>query len=96
VKLRWLTSGSETLRRHIAFIAADNPAAAVKVRRRIRTTVLRLCQFPESGRTGHVSGTRELVVSGLPYIVVYRLRENTVEILRVVHTSMNQPAGRIQ
>jgi len=90
VKLRWLRSGRDSLRRHVEFLAADNPSAASRVRRQIRTTVLRLCEFPQSGRAGHVSGTRELVVSRLPYVVVYRVTRDAVEIIRVLHTSMNR------
>ena len=87
MRLRWLRSGSESLRRHIEFITADNPSAAMRVRRQIRTTVLRLGDFPQSGRSGHVLGTRELVVSGLPYVVVYRVTNDSVDILRSLHTS---------
>jgi addiction module RelE/StbE family toxin len=91
VKLRWLESASESLRRQVAFIAATNPTAARAVRHRIRTAVLRLRDFPESGRHGQVAGTRELVVPGLPYIVVYTVRHDAVEILRVFHTAMDWP-----
>ena len=47
--------------------------------------------FPHSGRPGHIPGTRELVISKLPYIVVYRISGDTVEILRVFHAAMNWP-----
>ena len=87
MRLRWLRSGSASLRRQVDFIASKNPAAARMVRHRIRSTVLRLLDFPQSGRTGQVPGTRELVVANLPYIVVYRVSGDAVEILRVFHTS---------
>jgi toxin ParE1/3/4 len=93
VKLRWLRSGSESLRRHVKFIAAENPAAAARVRRRIRSAVLRLLDFPESGRVGQRPGTRELVVTNLPYIVLYRVNGDGVEILRVFHASQDDPAS---
>jgi toxin ParE1/3/4 len=89
VKLRWLRSGSVSLRRHVKFIAAENPTAAVRVRRRIRSAVLRLLDFPESGRVGQVPGTRELIVADLPYIVLYRVSGDVVEILRVFHASQD-------
>jgi len=96
VKLRWLRSGSVSLRRHVKFIAAENPTAAVRVRRKIRTSVLRLLDFPDSGRVGQVPGTRELIVVELPYIVLYRVSGDVVEILRVFHTSMDFAGGPIQ
>jgi toxin ParE1/3/4 len=50
-----------------------------------------LAQFPEQGRTGRKSGTRELVLSGLPYLAVYRLRGDTIEILRILHGAQIWP-----
>lgn len=93
MKLRWLRSGSESLKRHVDYIASENPAAARNVRRTIRDTALRLCEFPESGRQGHIVGTRELIVAGLPYVVVYRISSGTVEILLVLHTAMKRPSS---
>jgi toxin ParE1/3/4 len=93
VKLRWLRSASASLRLHVSFIATENPRAAAAVRHRIRAAVLRLAEFPESGRTGQVAGTRELVVPGLPYLVVYRIGEESVEILRVFHTAQERSGG---
>ena len=49
--------------------------------------MLRLLDFPESGRVGQVPGTREMIVADLPYIVLYRVSGDVVEILRVLHTS---------
>lgn len=93
MKLRWLRSGSESLKRHVDYIASENPVSARHVRRMIRDAVLRLCDFPESGRQGHIPGTRELIVAGLPYVVVYRMSSGSVEILLVLHTAMNRPSS---
>ncbi|PIW88418.1 MAG: type II toxin-antitoxin system mRNA interferase toxin, RelE/StbE family, partial [Nitrospirae bacterium CG_4_8_14_3_um_filter_44_28] len=41
--------------------------------------------------TGRVEGTRELVISGLPYIIPYRVKNNTIEILRVLHAARKWP-----
>ena len=54
-------------------------------------TETRLQTFPLSGRKGRVLGTLELVVPKLPYFVPYRIHNNTVELLRVYHTSRLVP-----
>lgn len=52
----------------------------------------RLERSPLSGRPGRVSGTREIVVRKLSYIIVYRLStKNRVEILRVIHAARLWP-----
>jgi toxin ParE1/3/4 len=70
-----------------AYIAKDNPAAARRVVERIEEVTSRLSFMPMSGRPGVVKGTRLLVVPNLPYIVVYRVRGGSVEIIAVLHTA---------
>ncbi len=43
------------------------------------------------GRPGRVLGTRELVIRNLPYIIPYRVRDNHIEILRVLHIFRRWP-----
>jgi len=70
-------------------IAQNDPRIAVSVIYRIRMSLERLTMFPRSGRTGTVSGTRELVVPGLPFIVVYEIKQSQVEIVAVFHTAVD-------
>ena len=44
-----------------------------------------LARVPFAGRRGRVPGTREMVVSDLPYILVYRVRRDAIEVVSVVH-----------
>ena len=46
--------------------------------------------MPERGRVGLRAGTRELILAPMPYIIVYRIRENAVEILRLYHGSQDR------
>jgi toxin ParE1/3/4 len=91
VKIRWLNEGTKSLRVIHAHIALDNPAAARRIVQRIKLSVEKLATFPEAGRIGQVPGTMELVITQLPYIVVYRLASETIEILRVFHTATDWP-----
>ena len=65
--------------------------AAERVAERIRDSVAQLAQYPLLGRTGRVPGTRELIVSGTPFIVPYRIREDVVEIIVVLHAARRWP-----
>ena len=71
----------------VDYIALDNPAAAEGVYRGIITAAHKLPQFPSLGRPGRHPETRELSVSGLPYLIVYEVSGEAVTILAVFHTS---------
>jgi len=71
----------------LEYIAHDDIAAAYRVYESIRKQVGLLAEHPEIGRIGRVSSTRELVITATPYIVAYRIKQDRVEILRVLHGS---------
>jgi toxin ParE1/3/4 len=73
-----------------AYIRRDSPEAAQRVTESLRARIELLGAFPNLGRPGKMPGTRELVISWLPYIVVYRLHAGSVEILRIMHTSQQR------
>ena len=75
------------------YIHQHNPTAAARVTLSIQTSTNRLGSFPYSGRTGGVEGTREVVVPQLPYIVVYVITPDHVEVIAVFHAAENRPRG---
>mgnify|MGYP002869855700 FL=1 len=77
----------EDLRAIKQYICCDNFEAAQHVVECIIDSVEKLKDNPSIGRAGRVLRTRELVISKYPYIVPYQVRENTVYVLRVLHTS---------
>ena len=75
-----------------AYIAQDN----VAVGKTIVQTIIKYCEnqllsFPNSGHAGRVSGTFELTIPKLPYVIPYRVHNDTIQILRVYHTSRLWP-----
>ena len=58
---------------------------------RIFSTVELLESNPEIGRRGRVSGTRELVLGRLLFLVAYRARRNKIEILALLHSARKWP-----
>lgn len=75
----------------LGYIAQDNPLAAIKVGDEIERQTERLLDFPEIGRPGRIDNTRELVISGLPYIVCYAVAGEVVTVLRVLHGRQQWP-----
>jgi plasmid stabilization system protein ParE len=93
MRVHWLPTAASALDAEYDYLAGRNPEAARQVFRRIVSATRRLGEFPHSGRVGQVEGTRELVVPGLPYVMIYRVGSGTVEILRVFHMSRDWPSA---
>ncbi|HZB38575.1 MAG TPA: type II toxin-antitoxin system RelE/ParE family toxin [Beijerinckiaceae bacterium] len=72
-------------------IAEDSPQAAARVAAEIVRRASDLADFPFQGRPGRLPNTRELVVAGTPYIVIYRVGRERIDILRVVHGAQRWP-----
>ena len=92
MRLRWTRLAERDLDEIAAYIGQDNPAAAARViLELIDQAESLLPAHPAIGRPGRVVGTRELVIGELPYVIPYRVREQDIEILRVLHTSRRWP-----
>ena len=78
------------------WIAQDSPATALRVVGRLRQNIEILADFPHLGTVGRIDKTFELSVTGLPYIVVYRLgirgEPENILIEAIVHSSRNFPS----
>ena len=74
----------------IDYIAHDNPLGAIELGDTINERVDGLPAHPKLYRLGRVKGTREMVVHP-NYLVVYRVRRNFIEIVRVLHSAQQWP-----
>lgn len=74
--------------REFSYWKERDPAIAHRLRERVLSITERLATFPESGRAWRIAGARELIVPGLPYIVIYRIKDDAiVETLALFHTA---------
>jgi toxin ParE1/3/4 len=87
--LEWTPRAREDRSEAIEYIAKESLVAALDQLDKIEQQTDRLLQYPEIGRPGRKSGTRELVIQKTSFIVVYRLnsKSQSIVILRVLHTS---------
>ena len=90
--IRWTKRAIRSLASIHEYISKDSTAAAARVAAAVVNATDQLEQFPQSGRPGRVKRTRELIVPGLPYIIPYRVVDDVVVILSVIHTSRKWPA----
>ena len=91
MKLAWSETAMNDLAEVRSFIAERDPSAARAVASAIRKASRRLREFPASGRSGRIPGTRELVVPGLPYVLPYTVDRGRIVILAVIHAARDWP-----
>jgi addiction module RelE/StbE family toxin len=93
LRIHWTRPALADLEAIGDFIARDNLVAAEQIVVRLVASVDALRDHPSLGRPGRLTGTRELVVTGLPYIVPYRVLGDDVQILAVFHGARRWPAA---
>jgi toxin ParE1/3/4 len=86
----WSKGALRDLEGIVTYIAADKEAAAEHLRERIEQSVLPAAEHPYLFRPGKRSGTREIVAHP-NYIVVYRILEDRIRVVAVVHTRRRYP-----
>ena len=94
MRIRWTEPASRDLTQICDYLSkVDSGATARRVAILIYERVHTLTEFPELGRPGRKAGTRELIVTGLPNLTIYRLRGEAIEILRILHGAQVWPTN---
>jgi toxin ParE1/3/4 len=91
VKIRWTTIAANDLKAAYEYVREESVIPADKLIARILSGIEMLERYPQLGREGRLEGTRELPITGTPFIVFYRIRRNQVEILGVLHAARKWP-----
>ena len=91
MRIRWSTAASQDLFGIFEYIRRENTSAAQRVANTIYEGIGSLSSFPYSGRVGRVEGTRVLPVPFLPFLVLYRVIRDGIEIAGVIHGAQRWP-----
>lgn len=91
MKIEWLASAEADTNNIVDHLDLRNPSAARRIISRIEVALQQLRSHPFAGRRGKQVGTRELVVSQTPYIVVYTVEADRISIHHVLHSSQQWP-----
>lgn len=92
MRIKWTPAADRDLDLIEQHISRDNPRVAVETVLEIVRHADLLPAHPGLGRPGRIEGTRELVISGLPYVIAYIHESDCVIILRVLHAAMKWPS----
>jgi addiction module RelE/StbE family toxin len=91
MRLRWTPAAADDLEAIAGYLSRHFPSFTQTTLQEIYETIASLRSLPHRGRMGREEGTRELVIARLPYIVVYRIKAEAVEILHIYHGAQQRP-----
>jgi plasmid stabilization system protein ParE len=92
MRIRWTESAARDLT-NVSDYAQEHsgPEPARKLALRIYEAIGSLEKFPHLGREGRKTKTREFVISGTPFLAIYRFRDDVIEIARILHGAQKWP-----
>ncbi|MGN6209384.1 type II toxin-antitoxin system RelE/ParE family toxin [Asticcacaulis sp.] len=90
MKLVWAPEALDDRLNIFDFIAADSPRAAVAMDELFERAAKGLLDFPQQGRPGLVTGTRELIPHE-HYRLIYEIQADEIWVLALVSTWRRWP-----
>ncbi len=90
MRIRWTPPAYADLKIISDYLRQHHPQYRQSTMRKLYQKIRDLKNAPYVGRPGRVEGTRELLFMPMPYIAVYHVREQTIEVWRVYHTSQDR------
>lgn len=85
--VHWTPAAADDLTQVAIYLRQHHPDYAQATVERLHAAAESLSRFTLRGRPGRQSGTRELIITRLPYVVVYAVRADAVWIIRVLHVA---------
>ena len=90
MQIRWTPAAAVDLENISKYLKDHHSHYRQPTMRKLYEGIRSLKSQPHRGRPGQEEGTRELVFSPLPYVAVYRLKEQTIEVVRVYHGAQDR------
>jgi toxin ParE1/3/4 len=90
--IEWTEQATQQLdRAHDYIVLSNSDEVAARITMQVVASIQQLDTFPMSGRSGRVSGTRELVVRNTPFIAAYAIDHDRIVILAIYHGAQHWP-----
>jgi plasmid stabilization system protein ParE len=90
MRIRWTPAAAADLQNISDYLKDHHSRYREPTLRKMYASLQSLKDWPYRGRVGREEGTRELLFHPLPYIAVYRVREQSIQILRIYHGAQDR------
>lgn len=94
MKVVWTKRAVRNRFEQLQYIGEQNPTAAARLSLELENQIRLLASYPEMGRTGRTAKSRELVISRTPFVVIYRIHHDSIEIFRLLHGAQKWPRNK--
>jgi toxin ParE1/3/4 len=91
MRIRWTPAAAADLQHISDYFKDHHPHYRQPTMRKLYEAIRSLRTLPYRGRPGREDGTREILFPPLPYVAVYRVREQSIEVVRIYHSAQDQP-----
>ena len=91
MRIRWTPTAVADLQQINDYLKEHHSQYQQPTIRKLYEAIRSLKALPHRGRPGREEGTREILFPPLPYVAVYRVKEQTIEVLRICHTAQVRP-----
>jgi toxin ParE1/3/4 len=91
MRIVWLESARAAREAAIEYIAQESLTAALRQLGEIEQQTRRLAEYPQLGRVGRKKGTRELIINRTPFIAIYRIKGDEIQVFRFLHGAQKWP-----
>ncbi len=91
MRIRWTPAAAADLQQISDYLKDHHPHYRRATMRKLYEVIRSLKAMPHRGRPGREEGTRELVFPPLPYVAIYRVKEQSIEVLRIYHGAQSRP-----
>jgi toxin ParE1/3/4 len=90
MRIRWTPAAAADLESISQYLKEHHPRYHDPTMRMLYGAIRDLSLSPERGRPGREEGTREILFPPTPYVAVYRVRQQTLEVIRIYHAAQDR------
>jgi toxin ParE1/3/4 len=91
MRIRWTPAAAADLESINDYLTEHHPRYRDQTVRKLYGILRELKRWPSRGRPGREAGTREIFFPPTPYVAVYRVTAQTIEVVRIYHAAQDRP-----